>query len=271
VVAGDIRDEESLQKAVKGIKTVFHLASLIGIPYSYEAPVSYVRTNIEGTANLLRAALASGVNLVIHTSTSEVYGTAQYVPIDERHPLNPQSPYAATKVGADQVALSFHRSYALPVKIVRPFNTYGPRQSARAVIPAIISQIVAKKRSIRLGNLHPTRDFTYVDDTVQGFLEVAKSKRLLGEVTHVGTNWEISVGELARLIAGILNRKIEIVKERRRTRPKESEVQRLFCDSTKLRESTGWKPRHTLRDGLLKTIHWIEKHLSLYRVETYHV
>jgi dTDP-glucose 4,6-dehydratase len=271
IVAGDIRDYDAVEKAVRGCDTVFHLAALIGIPYSYHSPLAYIKTNVEGTYNVLQAARETGADRLVVTSTSEVYGTAERVPIDESHPLSAQSPYAASKIGADQLALSFHRSFGLPVTLARPFNTYGPRQSARAVIPTIITQILAGKREIRLGNLAPVRDFTYVEDTVAGFLAIGKAAGLAGEVTNIGTTEVISVGDLARLIAEIMNETVEIVNESARTRPQESEVGRLVCDAGKLMRLASWRPRHDLKSGLAQTIAWMEKHLSHYDVEAYSV
>lgn len=265
IISGDIRDSHAVRQAVSGCDTVLHLAALIGIPYSYLAPESYVDTNVTGTLNVVQAATDLGVSRVVHTSTSEVYGTAQYVPIDEAHPLNPQSPYAATKVGADQIALSYGRSFGTPVTVVRPFNTYGPRQSARAVIPTIITQLATHDRSrgaavIRLGATAPTRDFTYVADTVAGFLAAAKSDRALGEVVNLGTNFEISVGDTARTIAELMDVEIEIETEDTRLRPDASEVERLWCDNSRAAELIGWQPSHAglegFRRGLEATIGW---------------
>jgi len=268
IIAGDIRDSHAVRQAMSGCDTVLHLAALIGIPYSYLAPESYVDTNVTGTLNIVQAATDLGVARVVHTSTSEVYGTAQYVPIDEAHPLNPQSPYAATKVGADQIALSYGRSFGTPVSVIRPFNTYGPRQSARAVIPTIITQLATHDRAsgpatVRLGATAPTRDFTYVGDTVAGFLAAAKSDRAVGEVVNIGTNFEISVGDTARTIADLMNVEIEVETEDTRLRPDASEVERLWCDNTKAAELIGWQPSHAglegFRRGLEATIGWFAK------------
>jgi len=268
IIAGDIRDSHAVRQAMSGCDTVLHLAALIGIPYSYLAPESYVDTNVTGTLNIVQAATDLGVARVVHTSTSEVYGTAQYVPIDEAHPLNPQSPYAATKVGADQIALSYGRSFGTPVSVIRPFNTYGPRQSARAVIPTIITQLAMHDRAsgpatVRLGATAPTRDFTYVGDTVAGFLAAAKSDRAVGEVVNIGTNFEISVGDTARTIADLMNVEIEVETEDTRLRPDASEVERLWCDNTKAAELIGWQPSHAglegFRRGLEATIGWFAK------------
>jgi NAD dependent epimerase/dehydratase len=244
IIAGDIRDSHAVQQAVAGCETVLHLTALIGIPYSYLAPESYVDTNVTGTLNVVQAATDLGVARVVHTSTSEVYGTAQYVPIDEKHPLNPQSPYAATKVGADQIALSYGRSFGTPVTVVRPFNTYGPRQSARAVIPTIITQLAAHDpksgpATIRLGATAPTRDFTFVTDTVSGFLAAAASNGAVGDVVNIGTNFEISVGDTARTIAELMAVELNIETEDTRLRPDASEVERLWCDNRKAAELIG--------------------------------
>ena len=271
VVSGDIRDYDSVFSALKGCDAVFHLAALIGIPYSYVSPLAYIRTNIEGTYNVLQAARELSVENVLITSTSETYGTAQYVPIDEKHPLVGQSPYSATKIGADQLALSFYRSFDLPVKVVRPFNTYGPRQSARAVIPTVITQILEGNEEIKLGNCMPTRDLTYVEDTARGFIAIAQANNLVGEVTNIGTNSEISMGDLARLIASLMDKEIRIAEDIQRIRPEKSEVERLLCDNTKIRKLTGWKPKYTLEEGLSETISWIKKSFSLYKTDRYNV
>jgi NAD dependent epimerase/dehydratase len=271
VVAGDIRDEDSVLKAMRGCSTVFHLAALIGIPYSYASPMAYIKTNIEGTYNILEAAKTLEMENVLITSTSETYGTAQYVPIDENHPLVGQSPYSASKIGADQLALSYYRSFGTPVKIVRPFNTYGPRQSARAVIPTIITQILAGKRKIKLGNLGPTRDLTFVKDTVEGFIAIHQCPSLVGEVTNIGMNQEISIGDLARLISKKLKIDIEITGDKNRVRPEKSEVERLWCDNRKIWEKTGWKPKYNLERGLEETIRWVKMNLSLYKETIYNV
>lgn len=268
IIAGDIRDSHAVRQVVAGCDTVLHLAALIGIPYSYLAPESYVDTNVTGTLNIMQAATDLGVSRVVHTSTSEVYGTAQYVPIDEAHPLNPQSPYAATKVGADQIALSYGRSFGTPVSVVRPFNTYGPRQSARAVIPTIITQLAAHDprkgpATIHLGATAPTRDFTYVADTVAGFLAAADTNGAVGEVVNIGTNFEISVGDTAHAIAELMGVEIQIETEDTRLRPDASEVERLWCDNTKAAELIGWQPSHAglegFRRGLTSTIDWFAK------------
>jgi NAD dependent epimerase/dehydratase len=271
IVCGDIRDYDSVLSAVQGCDTVFHLAALIGIPYSYVSPLAYIRTNVEGTYNVLQASKNSRVRNVLVTSTSETYGTAQYVPIDEAHPLVGQSPYSATKIAADQLAISYHRSFELPVKIVRPFNTYGPRQSARAVIPATVIQILKGERRIHLGNLKPTRDLTFVKDTALGFLEIAKADALTGEVTNIGTGEEISVHDLVRRIAKLMNQDVELTSENARIRPDASEVQRLCCSNEKLLSHTGWKPAYSLDEGLSETIEWLSRHLEYYKNEIYNV
>lgn len=271
IIAGDIRDYDSVFGAMKDCQSVFHLAALIGIPYSYVSPLAYIKTNIEGAYNVLQSARELKLEDVLITSTSETYGTAQYVPIDEKHPVNAQSPYAASKAAADQLALSFYRSFQTPVKVVRPFNTFGPRQSARAIIPTVITQILNGKKTIKLGNVRPTRDFTFVEDTVNGFLAAYHSKELFGEVVNIGMNQEISVRELVELIGQLMGEDIEIVEEEKRIRPIDSEVERLMCDNTKLRETTGWEPQNDLKEGLLKTIQWFEEHLDKYKSEIYNI
>jgi len=271
VYTGDIRDCDSVKDAVKGVDVVFHLAALIGIPYSYVSPLAYIKTNVEGTYNVLQAARELHIQRVVHTSTSEVYGTAQYVPIDEKHPINPQSPYAATKSGADQLAVTFYRSFGLPVSVIRPFNTFGPRQSARAVIPTIITQILAGKKKINLGNLDTTRDMNYVLNTVEGFWQVGLHDNSVGEVINLGSGREISIGDLANLIADLIGEKIEIEVDQQRIRPEKSEVERLLCDSTKARELTGWKPRYSLEEGLKATIGWLKEHMQYYKPDIYNV
>ncbi|SFQ96901.1 NAD-dependent 4,6-dehydratase LegB [Desulfoscipio geothermicus] len=268
---GDIRDYDSVRNAVRDVEVVFHLAALIGIPYSYISPLAYIKTNIEGTYNILQAAREEGVRRVVHTSTSEVYGTARYVPINEEHPLQAQSPYAATKIAADQLALSFHRSFGLQVVVVRPFNTFGPRQSARAVIPTIITQVLAGARVIRLGNLNPTRDFNYVRDTVSGMITVGLSDRTLGQVVNVGSGREVSIGELVRHIENVVGRDIFVEQEEDRVRPVDSEVERLLCDNRRAYELSGWAPRYTLEEGLSETVDWLRENLYLYKPELYNV
>jgi dTDP-glucose 4,6-dehydratase len=271
VVTGDIRDYDSVHKAMKGCGAVFHLAALIGIPYSYLSPLAYIKTNMEGTYNVLEAAKDLEIPDVLITSTSETYGSAQYVPIDEKHPLVGQSPYSASKIAADQLAISYHRSFGLGVKLVRPFNTYGPRQSARAVIPTIITQILNGQRQLRLGNLAPTRDLTYVTDTAAGFLSIFRANALYGEVTNIGANDEISIGRIAALIAELMNVEIEILGQEERKRPDASEVMRLRCDNSKILIHTDWKPSVSLRQGLSKTIDWVAAHQELYKAEVYNV
>lgn len=269
VISGDIRDYDSVLNAMKGCTTVFHLAALIGIPYSYVSPQAYIRTNVEGTYNILQAARELQLKNILITSTSETYGTAQYVPIDEKHPLVGQSPYSATKIAADNLALSFYRSFDLPVKIVRPFNTYGPRQSARAIIPTVISQLLAGQKTLNLGNLHPTRDLTFVRDTANGFIEIANSDRLFGQVTNIGTGHEISIGDLARLISQLLQTEVELVIDQQRVRPEKSEVERLCCSNSKLLENTNWKPQYDLKKGLTETIDWMRANVVLYKPNVY--
>jgi len=271
IITGDLRDYDSVKTAMKNVTIVFHLAALIGIPYSYISPLAYIKTNIEGTHNVLKAAQELGVQKIIHTSTSEVYGTAQFVPISEDHPINPQSPYAATKAAADYLALSYHRSFELSVAVIRPFNTYGPRQSARAVIPTIITQALSGQRRIKLGSVHPTRDLTYVKDTIEGFLKAAESDQAVGEVINIGSNFEISVEELARRISQLMNIEIEIASEMERVRSKASEVERLWADTTKAREILQWIPTYSLEAGLKETIAWLEEHLDLYKSGMYNV
>lgn len=246
----DIRDAAAVREAVKGVSTIYHLASLIAIPYSYRAPHSYVETNINGTLNVLQAARDADVKKVVHTSTSEVYGTAQFVPITEQHPLNGQSPYSASKIGADQMAMAFHASFRTPVAIARPFNTYGPRQSARAIIPTIISQIASGIRKLSLGDLRPTRDFNFVSDTVNGFLAIGEADAAVGEVINVGSGYEIAIGDLVKLIADVMDVQLEIEQDDARIRPEKSEVFRLCASAEKALRLTGWKPQFAGKDGL---------------------
>ncbi len=273
IVTGDVRDPHFCKDIVKDVDVVFHLAALIAIPYSYKAPDSYVDTNIKGTLNICQAALEFGIEKVIHTSTSEVYGTAKYVPIDEKHPLQPQSPYSATKIGADAIALSFYHAFELPLVVARPFNTYGPRQSARAVIPTIITQMAAGKKRIKLGDLRPTRDFNYVKDTVKGFIYLAKCDKCIGEVVNISSNYEISIGELFNLIKKLMNSNAEVETEEIRLRPQKSEVFRLWGDNTKIKELTGFEPDYTLEEGLKETIEWFtkEENLNKYKVDIYNL
>jgi NAD dependent epimerase/dehydratase len=270
IISGDIRDYDSVYSAMKGCRTVFHLAALIGIPYSYISPLAYIRTNVEGTYNVLQSAREMDLENVIITSTSETYGTAQHVPMDEKHPLVGQSPYSATKIAADQLALSYQKSFNLPVKIIRPFNTYGPRQSARAVIPTIITQLLTGTK-LNLGNLHPTRDFTYVKDTASAFVEICKSDAVIGQVTNVGMNSEISIGELAALIGRLTGNEIVLNADPQRIRPDNSEVERLYCDNKKILSLTSWKPEYNIESGLLETIDWIKDNLSIYKHALYNV
>jgi NAD dependent epimerase/dehydratase len=270
VVAGDISDRDSVRKALQGVEVVFHLAALIGIPYSYQAPASYVHTNITGTLNVLQSALDEGVECLVHTSTSEAYGTAQYVPIDEDHPLQGQSPYSATKIGADKLAESYYRSFGLPVVTIRPFNTYGPRQSGRAVIPTIVTQTLTRDR-VRLGNLSPTRDLNFVLDTVAGFIAAAEHPEALGQVINLGTGREISIGDLAQTIFTLLGKEASIEPDDQRTRPDASEVDRLCADITRARQVLGWRPQYNLEEGLRLTIAWIKDNLASYRPEMYNL
>lgn len=277
IIAGDVRDPHCVMQAMKGCDIVFHLAALIAIPYSYQAPSSYVETNITGTLNILQAGRELGVEKIVHTSTSEVYGTARFVPITEEHPLQGQSPYSATKIGADQLALSFYNSYSLPVAIVRPFNTYGPRQSARAIIPATIVQIAAGQTTVKLGALHPTRDFNYVLDTVNGFISVCESENSLGEVINIGSNFEISIKDTVELIAEVMNVEVKIETDPARLRPQNSEVDRLWADNSKAKQLTGWEPKYAgkegLRRGLAETAEWFTNKSNLrgYKPTVYNV
>lgn len=268
VITGDLKDADAVRHAAKDVGIIFHLGSLIAIPYSYIHPRETIETNILGALNVLTAAKENNVEKVIHTSTSEVYGTARYVPIDENHPLQGQSPYSASKIGADKVAESFYRSFNLPVAIIRPFNTYGPRQSARAVIPTIITQALAKEK-IFLGSLHPTRDYTYVKDVVEGFIKVAESPKSVGEVINIGSNFEVSIGELANKIISLIGKNAEIVTDPVRVRPQDSEVERLWCDNTKAKRLLGWEPKTSLDEGIKKTIDWISNNINLYKPELY--
>ncbi len=271
ICTGDIRDFDAVSRAMKGVDAAFHLAALIGIPYSYVSPLAYVKTNVEGTYNVLQAARENGVSRVVHTSTSEIYGTAQYVPIDERHPTNPQSPYAASKASADFLALSFHRSFGLPVTVVRPFNTYGPRQSARAVIPTIITQLLSGATTLKLGNTRPTRDMTYVSDTVQGFMRVGLHENTVGETLNLGTGNEISIGDLANAIAKIMKVRATVGTDNERMRPSTSEVERLLSNPDRSAALTGWKAVVPLGEGLAKTIGWMESNRNGYKPDRYTV
>lgn len=270
IFSGDIRDPNGVRKAIEGVDVVFHLAALIAIPFSYHSPDSYIDTNIKGTLNVLQAARDFGTRVLI-TSTSEVYGTAQYVPIDEKHPFQGQSPYSATKIGADRLAESFYRSFNMPITIVRPFNTYGPRQSARAVIPTIIMQLLNGYEEIKLGSLTPTRDFNYVKDTVNGFYEIYKSDKTIGEEINIATQKEISIGELAKEIISQINKNAVIVCEEKRLRPEKSEVNRLLGCNRKILELTEWKPQYDLEQGIKETIKWIQNNLQYYKANIYNI
>jgi len=274
IFSGDIRDPNGVRTAMKGCDVVLHLAALIAIPYSYHSPDTYIDTNVKGTLNIVQAARELDVKRVIHTSTSEVYGTARFVPITEAHPLQGQSPYSASKIGADQIAQSFFHSFGTPVAIIRPFNTYGPRQSARAVIPTIISQIASGSREIRLGAIHPTRDFNYVLDTVRGFVAVAECDAAVGQVLNVGSNYEISIADTARLIANLMDREVEFREDEQRLRPPGSEVERIWADNTRIRELAGWTPQYPgvegLSRGLRETIAWFGNPGNLSRYKSGH-
>ncbi len=273
VLNGDVRDPYYCNYITKDVDIVFHLAALIAIPYSYVAPDSYVDTNIKGTLNICQAALENRVKRIIHTSTSEVYGTAQYVPIDEKHPLQPQSPYSASKIGADTIAMSFCNAFDLPLTIARPFNTYGPRQSARAVIPTIISQIASGQKQIKLGDVTPTRDFNYVLDTCRGFLGLARCENAIGETVNIGSNFEISIGDTLNLIRELMNSDVEFLVDQQRLRPEKSEVFRLCCDNAKIRELTGFEPTFDIRTGLQLTVDWFtqSENLAKYKANIYNV
>lgn len=276
VFAGDVRDPYGVKKAMQGCDLVLHLAALIAIPYSYHSPDTYVDTNVRGTLNIVSAARELGVR-VVHTSTSEVYGTARFVPITEEHPLQGQSPYSATKIGADQIAMSFYNAFDTAVSIIRPFNTYGPRQSARAIIPTVITQIANGKRKLKLGALHPTRDFNFVKDTVAGFISIAESKEAIGQVINVGSNYEITIEDTVKMIAEIMNVDIEIETDEIRLRPDKSEVDRLWADNSKIKKLTGWQPNYGGKDGLRKgleeTVNWFTdpENLKNYKADIYNV
>ena len=271
IFAGDIRDPNGVREAMKGIDTVYHLAALIAIPFSYHSPDSYVDTNIKGTLNVLQAARDLDTQRVLVTSTSEVYGTAQYVPIDEKHPYQGQSPYSATKIGADRLAESFYRSFDLPISIVRPFNTFGPRQSARAVIPTIITQLLSGSKEIKLGSLTPTRDYTYVKDTVKGFVSIAESKNTIGQEINIASQYEISIGDLAQELIDLINPDAKIICDEQRLRPEKSEVNRLFGSNVKIQKLTGWKPEYTLSEGLAETVEWMTQNLKSYKTDIYNL
>jgi dTDP-glucose 4,6-dehydratase len=274
---GDVRDPNGVRTAMQGCDVVIHLAALIGIPYSYHSPDTYIDTNIKGTLNILQAARDLNVAKVVHTSTSEVYGTAQFVPITEQHPLQGQSPYSASKIGADQIAMSFYCSFQTPVTIVRPFNTYGPRQSARAVIPTVITQIANGIEQIKLGSLHPTRDFNYIDDTVKGFIAACEADSAIGEVINIGSAFEVSIGETVKYIADIMDSHVDIVSDEQRIRPTASEVERLFADNNKARQLLNWSPQYAgvdgFKQGLNKTIDWFTNNDNIkhYKSHIYNV
>jgi NAD dependent epimerase/dehydratase len=273
VLTGDVRDPHYCKYIAKDIDLIFHLAALNAIPYSYIAPGSYIDTNIIGTLNICQAALDNGCERVLHTSTSEVYGTAQYVPIDEKHPIQPQSPYSASKIGADAIAMSLYNAFNLPLTIARPFNTYGPRQSARAVIPTIISQIAAGKKRIHLGDTSPTRDFTYVTDMCRGLIALAECDNSVGETVNIGSNYEISIKKVFDLIKDMMNSGAKLVTDKKRMRPGKSEVFKLWCDSTKIKALTGFEPKYTIKEGLMKTVEWFSDpdNLSKYKTDIYNV
>jgi dTDP-glucose 4,6-dehydratase len=277
IFAGDVRDPHGVKRAASGCDVILHLAALIGIPYSYHSPDTYVDTNVKGTLNVVQAARELGLERVVHTSTSEVYGTARYMPIDEEHPLQGQSPYSATKIGADQVALSFYRSFDTPVAVIRPFNTFGPRQSARAIIPTIITQVLSGARRIKLGSLHPTRDLNYVQDTVKGFLAVAEADKAVGEVVNVGSGFEVSMRRLVEMLLEVMDKEVEIETDDLRVRPEKSEVERLVADTSKLRKLAEWEPEYSgeqgLAAGLLNTVRWFFEpgNLKYYKSGIYNV
>lgn len=272
VITGDIREYDNVKRMVKGQEVIMHLAALIAIPYSYLSPMAYVRTNVEGTTNVLEACRdEANIERIVHTSTSETYGTALYVPIDEKHPMQGQSPYSASKIGADKMAESFYRSFNLPITTLRPFNTYGPRQSARAVIPTIISQILAGKREIKLGSLTPTRDFNFVKDTAEAFVKVAESDKTIGEVINAGSNYEITIGDTVKKIINIIGEDVKILCDEERIRPENSEVNRLWADNTKIKTLTDWSPKYTLDEGLAETIKWIKNNMDKFKTDIYNV
>ena len=273
ILSGDIRDYNYCKLISKDVEIIFHLAALIAIPFSYIAPDSYVETNVKGTLNICQAAKENRISRLIHTSTSEVYGTAQYVPMDEKHPLQPQSPYSATKIAADAMAMSFYNSFHLPVTIARPFNTYGPRQSARAIIPTIITQIATGKKEIKLGDVSPTRDFNYVEDCCRAFIMLAESEKTIGETINIGSNSEISISDTLKLIKELMSSDVSFINDEQRNRPKKSEVYRLWCDNIKINKLVGYKPKTNIQEGLKRTIDWISKpeHLKMYKSEIYNV
>lgn len=273
VITGDVRDPFFCKEITKDIEVVYHLAALIAIPYSYVAPQSYVDTNVNGTVNMCKAAMENGIKRFIHTSTSETYGTAQYVPIDEKHPMQPQSPYSASKIAADAMAMSFYNSFEFPLTIARPFNTYGPRQSARAVIPTIITQIASGMKKIKLGDVTPTRDFNFVEDTCRGFIALVNSDKTIGQSVNIGSNFEISVGDTLNMIKEIMNSDVEFVLDEQRIRPEKSEVNRLWCDNSLIKELTGFEPNFTIKEGLEKTVQWFTnpENLKKYKAGIYNV
>ena len=272
VITGDVREYDNVKRMVSGQEVIMHLAALIAIPYSYLSPMAYVRTNVEGTTNILEACRdEENIEKIVHTSTSETYGTALYVPIDEKHPMQGQSPYSASKIGADKMAESFYRSFNLPIATIRPFNTYGPRQSARAVIPTIISQILAGKREIKLGSLTPTRDFNYVKDTAEAFVKIAESEKTIGEVINAGSNYEISIGDTAQKIIDLIGHDVKILCDEERIRPEKSEVNRLWADNTKIKNLTDWTPKYSIDEGLKETIEWIKNNMQYFKTDIYNV
>jgi len=271
VVSGDIREYDGMKRIIKGQDVVFHLAALIAIPYSYLSPMAYVRTNVEGTTNVLEACRDYDIEKIVHTSTSETYGTALYVPIDEKHPMQGQSPYSASKIGADKIAESFHKSFNMPIATIRPFNTYGPRQSARAVIPTIISQILAGKTEIKLGSLTPTRDFNFVKDTAEAFIKIAESDKTIGEVINAGSNHEITIGDTVKKIIKVIGKDIKIICDDERLRPENSEVNRLWADNTKIKELTEWRPQYSLDQGIEETVEWIKNNMQYFKTDIYNV
>lgn len=271
IVTGDIREYDGIKRIVKGNEVIFHLAALIAIPYSYVSPMAYIRTNVEGTTNILEACREFDIEKIIHTSTSETYGTALYVPIDEKHPMQGQSPYSASKIGADKIAESFYKSFNTPVVTLRPFNTYGPRQSARAVIPTIISQILSGKSEIKLGSLTPTRDFNYVKDTAEAFIKVAESDKTIGEVINAGSNYEISIGDTINKIINIIGKEVKIISDQERIRPQNSEVNRLWADNSKIKLLTDWSPKYSIDEGLNETIKWIENNMQYFKTDIYNI
>jgi len=266
---GDIRDYDSVSRVMKGVDVVFHLAALIGIPYSYISPLAYIKTNVEGTYNVLESARNLEIENLIVTSTSETYGNAQYIPIDEKHPMVGQSPYSASKIAADQLAISYYRSFKLPVKIARPFNVYGPRQSARAIIPTVITQILSGEKRLKLGNLEPTRDLTFVKDSVKGFEAISECEELVGEITNIGIKKEISIGDLVTRIARLMEREVLVEEETRRVRVTQSEVTRLLCDNSKILKYTDWRPEYDLDEGLRETIQWVTENIKHFKPSVY--